>query len=70
MSLKQRHRLFRILKKMSFTIKSVGRQRVNVYYKKHGIFLVPLQKSRERAEGVSGVFGRNAEKTKREENRI
>jgi hypothetical protein len=70
MSFKQRQRLFRVLKKMSFTTKSVGRQRVNVYYKKHGTFLVTLQKSRERDEKVAGMFGRNAEKTKVEENRI
>jgi len=51
-------------------IKSVGRQRVNVYYKTHGIFLVPLQTSQERAERVAGMFGSPAEKNKVEENRI
>jgi hypothetical protein len=50
--------------------KSVGRQRVNVYYKTRGTFLVPLQKSRERDERVAGMFVSTAEKAKLEENRI
>ena len=55
---------------MSFTTKNVGRQSANIYYKTHGIFLVPLRKSRERGEKVAGMFDSTAQKTKVEENRI
>jgi len=70
MSLKRRHRLFQMLKKVSLATKRVGRRHANVYYKTHGIFLVPLQKSRETDERVARMFGSTAEKTKVEENRI